>query len=167
MSNNIIPFRPAATGLQEEYQTALFSDDEYIRLNPPKLTFPSDESCEGIALALMILGKEVTQRQFWDEFESSRLSAYIWELRKLGFGWIIPKSCQDRDYRNWHKAEAFTAKGSDGLSPKGFVKRWHKYYLPQSLIDELPPKAFVWANGTFEKWGGHYSGLDAWPDAEA
>ena len=47
MSNNIIPFRPAATGLQEEYQTALFSDDEYIKLNLPRLTFPSDESCEG------------------------------------------------------------------------------------------------------------------------
>jgi len=47
MSNNIIPFRPAGTGLQEEYQTALFSDDEHIRLNPPKLAFPNDESCEG------------------------------------------------------------------------------------------------------------------------
>jgi hypothetical protein len=47
MSNNIIPFRPAATGLQEEYQTALFSDDEYIKLNLPRLTFLSDKSCEG------------------------------------------------------------------------------------------------------------------------
>ena len=65
------------------------------------------------------------------------------------------------------KLRLLRAKGFDGLSLKGFVKRWHKYYLPQALIDELPPKAFVWANGTFEKWGGHYSGLDAWPDAEA
>ena len=169
--SNIIPFRPAATGLQEDYQTALFSDSEYIKLTPTKLTspseFPSDESCEGITLALMILGKEVTQYQMFEEFGCSRLSAYIYELRQLGITWIIDKNCQDRFYRHWHKAEAFHADETGELPPKGVLKRWKKYWLFRDFRGALPPEALGWAIDTFHKWGGHCSGLEVWPDAEA
>lgn len=170
-NNNILPFRPAATGLQEEQQQALFSDAEYIKDNPPVLTFPSWDSCEGIALALMLSGKEVKQKQFWEEFQSSRLSAYIWELRQLGFDGIVAERCAERDYRNWHKDEALInrAKEKAGIScepPKGYIKRWNKYYLPKAFIDASPPEAFDWADETFVAWDGHCSGIDAWPDAE-
>ena len=169
--DNVLPFRPAATGLQE-YQTALFSDADCIKDNPPVLTFPNWDSCEGIALAVMILGKEVTQKQFWEEFDSSRLSAYIWELRQAGFDWIVAERCTERDYRNWQKEQVFInhAKQKAGVNcepPKGYLKRWNKYYLPKAFIDHLPPHEIEWAEDTFVAWDGKCSGIDAWPNAKA
>lgn len=154
---NVYPFRPAQTGLRDTKQTTLFSESEYIKLAPPMLTrpeqFPSDESCEGITLALMMLGNEVSQEQMWADYGCSRLSAYIHELRKMGIAFIVDEQCLSRRFRPWDKAEMSESDGNQS-PPKGYVKRFKKYFLPEAFRKSLPPEAMKWASGTFLKWRG-------------
>ena len=177
-NNNVIPFSPAATGLEDQNQTALFSEEYLLTNNPPVVSLPSDESCEGITLALMLLGKEVTQKAMWFNLEEhclSRLASYIHNLRKKNWYFIRSERCEICDWRSWHYDNARMAKIKPDydyeLDPKDkIVKSWSKYFIPEHVLAHLNthyPSIFDWAENTFNMWGGDYAGLDAWDDASA
>lgn len=178
-NSNVIPFAPAGTGDKGNNQKPLQGDDYLTKNDLHVLTFPHQETCEAITLAIMLHGKQVTQRDMWfnlDGHHLSRLAAYIHNLKKSNWWFIQSERLHSRDFQPWHYGWESRAKIDPDFDyvrkeEDKVVKRWSRYYLPQPTLDawrSMPEceHIFEWAEDTFHLWGGDYSGIDAWNDAE-
>ena len=173
MNGNIIPFRPVAAGLKVTNQLPMWPSEDDTLI----LTVPHEETCEGITLALLLLGKEITQVAMYDNLEAhklTRLASYVHSLRKMNWYFIVSQRVKEKDWQPWHHDwewrdkldPTFTYKKTEADK---VTKTWVKYYIPRAILNTWRRKdedLMEWAKDTYILWRGD-DDLDEWKDAEA